>query len=83
MDEGAAFALVLLVGVASVASLLFMTGTAATGSVVGQATIHTADETTCKHVRCPGHASAYPLLDANGYVLYHDEGNPVCVCPPR
>ena len=83
MKEGVGFALVFLVGLASIASLLFMSGTSATGSVVGQATIHPPMETTCKHVRCPEHAEAYPLLDNRGMVLYHDEGNPACVCPPR
>lgn len=78
MSEKLGFALVLLVALASVASLLFLSGTSATGS----ATVQRPMEGVCKHVSCPGHAEAYPLLDGRGYVLYHDEGNPICVCPP-
>jgi hypothetical protein len=78
MSERLGFALVLLVAVASVASLLFLSGTSATGNVARDAGI-----SACADVRCPNHAQAYPLLDVNGYVLRDDSGEPACVCPPR
>lgn len=80
MSERLGFALVLLVAIASVASLLFLTKSTPTGYVT---TIHPPTETTCKHVVCPRHEPAYPLLNGRGMVVYHDDGNPVCICPPR
>jgi hypothetical protein len=79
MSERLGFALVLLVGMASLASILFLSGTASTGAI----TMHPPTSTECKHVRCPGNELAYPLLDAQGNVLYHDKGFPICICPPR
>jgi hypothetical protein len=79
MSERLGFALVLLVGIASVASLLFLTGTSSTGYV----TVHFPTANTCKHVSCPGHELAEPVLDSRGYVQYHDLGNPICICPRR
>ncbi len=84
MSEQLGFALVLLVAIASVASVLLLSSVSPTAQVIaGQATVTVPSETTCMHVICPGHAQAYPLLDARGYVLYREEGIPVCVCPPR
>lgn len=72
MSEQLGFALVLIVAIASVASVLFLSGATPTASVVAGA---------CADVRCPGHAEAYPLLNQDGFVLFSDEGKPVCVCP--
>lgn len=85
MNEQIGLALVLLVAIASVASVLFLSGASPTASVIAGrvTTVTRPSETTCTHVACPNHAAAYPLLDSRGYVLYHDEGNPICVCPPR
>jgi hypothetical protein len=79
MSEKLGFALVLLVAVASVASLLFMSGTSATGNAVVYPTVRDS----CEHIRCLNHAEAYPLLDHKGRVLHGDYGTPVCICPPR
>ena len=83
MSEKLGFALVLLVAVASVASLLFLSGTSATGNVVAGKTTTGLTSPACGNVRCANHAEAYPLLDGDGYVLHGDYGAPVCICPPR
>jgi len=75
MSERLGFALVLLVALASVASIVFLSGASPTGQV--------AYEEVCTSVRCPAHIAAYPLLDSRGYPLFDDYGKPVCICPPR
>lgn len=80
MTEKLGFALVLLVAMASVASLLFLSGTSATGNAV---VTYPTTYDSCDHIRCPGRAQAYPLLDHKGYVLHGDYGTPLCICPPR
>ncbi len=81
MGEHLGFALVLLVAIASVASLLFLSGTSPTANVVAPTRGITSQ--ACADIRCPGHATAYPLLDSDGYVLHGDYGAPLCICPPR
>lgn len=73
MNNQFGFALVLLVAIASVASLLFLSGTETTGHVSYQ-TIE------CGHVDC-GTTLAQPLTDAGGRQVRDDSGKPVCICP--
>ncbi len=88
MNERLCFALVLLVAAASVASMLFLSGTSATGQVAGGQLYsygRTADFGTdaCRQVLCPAHAPAAPLVDEYGRIIYQDNGRPVCLCPLR
>jgi hypothetical protein len=76
MSEQLGLALVLLVAIVSVASVLFLTLNSPTGFL-------TTQTITCAHVRCPGHAQAYPLVDAQGRLIRTDQGTFVCVCPRR
>jgi hypothetical protein len=73
MSERLGFALVLLVALASVASIVFLSGAQPTGQVTY--------EHVCSGVRCPAHAAAQPLLDSRGYPVFDDYGKPVCICP--
>ncbi len=76
MSERLGFALVVLVAVASIASLLlFLTGNTPTGLL-------SAPIISCEHVSCPGHEDAYPLLDNEGHLIYNGKTNTfVCACP--
>jgi hypothetical protein len=83
MSERLGFALVLIVAIASIASLLFMSGTQSTASVVyGQPNRGIAID-NCVDVMCPGHAPAEALIDAHGRVVYKDDGKAICICPFR
>lgn len=75
MSERLGFALVLLVAVASVASLLFLSGTNTTGYVTYEA--------PCGSIRCAGNEKSYPLYDAYGNLLVQDDGSLICICPQR
>lgn len=88
MGERLGFALVLIVAVASVASILFLSGASTTGQVSGGQLL-TYGRTTefgtdaCRYVLCPAHAPAAPLVDQYGRIIYQDNGRPVCLCPLR
>jgi hypothetical protein len=76
MSEQLGFALVLLVAIASLASILLLGGAEKTGYL-------TTETIECGHVRCPGHTPAYPLIDQQGRLLRSDSGEFICVCPSR
>ncbi|MEM2916022.1 MAG: hypothetical protein QXT19_01530 [Candidatus Woesearchaeota archaeon] len=88
MNERFGFALVLIVAAASVASMLFLAGASTTGYVASKQLLsygRTVDFGTdeCRHVLCPAHAPATPLVDQYGRIVYQDNGRPVCLCPLR
>lgn len=75
MSENLGFALVILVAIASVASILFFSGTTLTGQ------ISYTTMSFCENTRCPQHAQAKPLVDNKGLVILTEQGKPVCICP--
>jgi hypothetical protein len=81
MSEQLGFALVLIVGIASIATLLFMSGAEKTASVVYFQPNRGIALDSCTDVVCPGHAPAEALLDAHGFVVRKDNGKAVCICP--
>ncbi len=81
MSERLGFALVLIVGIASIASLLFMSGTETTANVVYFQPSRGIALDQCMNVVCPGHAPAEALLDAHGFVVHKDNGEAICICP--
>jgi hypothetical protein len=81
MSERLGFALVLLVAIASVASLLFMSGTSPTANVVAGQPERGINADLCVDVHCLGRSTAEPMLDPRGYPMYKDDGNPICTCP--
>jgi hypothetical protein len=81
MSEQIGFAMVLIVAVASVAALLFMSGVNPTANVIAPQPQTGIAIDACMSVQCAGHAPAEALLDAYGHIVYKDNGNPVCVCP--
>lgn len=85
MSDHLSFALVLLVAVASVASLLFLSGTSATGNVIAQGhAIALPPYVPCTEVSCPAHAPAYALQEPDGSLALGMNGKPICMClPPR
>jgi len=83
MSERLGFAIVLLVAIASVASLLFMSGTQSTASIIYGTPMKDIPTDACRDVACPGHGYAEPLVNAHGRVVYQDSGKPVCICPLR
>jgi len=76
MSEQLGFGLVLLVGLASIASILLLGGAEKTGFL-------TTETIECGHVRCPGRVPAYPLIDQQGRLLRSDAGEFICICPQR
>ena len=83
MSERLGFALVLLVAIASIAGMLFSTGTQSTGSVIYGSQMENIPTNECRDTSCPGHGVAQPLLNAKGMAVYKDGGKPVCICPYR
>jgi hypothetical protein len=81
MSERLGFALVLLVAIASVASLLFMSGTSPTANVVAGQAERGINADLCISVKCMGRNTAEPMLNAKGFPLLKDDGTVVCVCP--
>lgn len=81
MSERLGFALVILVAVASVASLLFMSGTAPTGNVVYGQPERGINIDLCENVKCMDRSTSEPLLDAKGYPMLRDDGTVICTCP--
>lgn len=81
MSEQIGFALLLLVAVASIASMLFMSGTQSTASIIYGTQMENIPTNECRNVECPGHGYAEPLINAHGRVVYQDNGKPVCICP--
>jgi hypothetical protein len=83
MAEHFSFALVLLVAVASVASLLFLSGTSATGNVILQGyAVGLPPYVACPGVQCPAHQPAYALQNPDGSLSMSDNGKPICICIP-
>jgi len=81
MAEHFSLALVLLVAVASVASILFLSGTSATGNAVLQGyAIGLPSYAACPGVQCPAHQPAYALQYPDGSLAMNDNGKPVCIC---
>jgi hypothetical protein len=83
MSEQLSFALVLLAGIASVASMILLSGASATGNAVAGLSLGTGAVAAqeCSHVCFPGHAQAAPLLDTSGNIVLSSYGYPVCFCP--
>ena len=95
MSEHLSFALVLLVAVASVASLLFLSGTSATGNAVAVkqfipkgpfvpagSAIALPPYVPCAEVSCPAHQPAYALQEPDGALALGLGGKPICICLP-
>lgn len=75
------FALVLLIAIASVASMLFMSGVQTTGNIVYNQPARGINADLCIHVTCMDRSTSEPLLDAKGYPVFSDSGTPICMCP--
>jgi hypothetical protein len=81
MSERLGFALVILVAIASVASLLFMSGAEPTGNIIYGQPGRGINADLCTNVLCMDRSTSEPMLDAKGYPMFRDDGTLICICP--